>query len=208
MKQIVLRGKYATGKNQYALVDDDWHEYLDRFYWKAKPNGSKNNYYAIRVQRGEDGITRDIRMHRVVLDYYGSLDVDHINQNSLDNRLVNLRVCSRSVNIQNMKMVMRTTVCKCCGKLEVEYVKKNNRKTYCSVSCQRSSVVRPKKEKLMRRPVCQHCKQLFETSNKVQMFCGSSCRKKSKRIRQAASGLLPPSQTAEAYREWRRAHKT
>ena len=42
-------------------------------------------------------------MHREILCYKGKLDVDHINQDRLDNRRENLRVVSRSANAQNCK---------------------------------------------------------------------------------------------------------
>ncbi len=40
-------------------------------------------------------------MHRVILKAPGGLDVDHINGDGLDNRRINLRVCTRSQNLAN-----------------------------------------------------------------------------------------------------------
>lgn len=47
---------------------------------------------------------KNIRLHRFVLDYTGELLVDHINRNPLDNRKSNLRLVTRSQNIQNTKI--------------------------------------------------------------------------------------------------------
>lgn len=42
-------------------------------------------------------------MHRLLVNATDNQDVDHINGNGLDNRLVNLRVCSRAENMCNRK---------------------------------------------------------------------------------------------------------
>lgn len=44
---------------------------------------------------------RYLFMHRVITSAQPGMDVDHINGNGLDNRKINLRVCTRSQNLQN-----------------------------------------------------------------------------------------------------------
>ena len=61
MRFIELRGKYAVGQHRYACVDDDMFDELNQHKWKAKPNGSGSNVYAIRSTMCSDGKTRDVR---------------------------------------------------------------------------------------------------------------------------------------------------
>lgn len=49
------------------------------------------------------------RLHRVIMNYNGYYDIDHINRNRLDNRKSNLRVCSRSENMHNSTDKLNTS---------------------------------------------------------------------------------------------------
>jgi hypothetical protein len=40
-------------------------------------------------------------LHRFIMDYYGKLEVDHINRNTLDNRKANLRIIEHYRNSAN-----------------------------------------------------------------------------------------------------------
>jgi hypothetical protein len=76
-------------RGKFALVDDDIYEYLNQWKWIY------SNGYAIR----DDKISgKRIRMHREILDADVGVEIDHINRDRLDNRKINLRVCSRSEN--------------------------------------------------------------------------------------------------------------
>lgn len=103
-RKIALRGKHAVGDYQFAIVDVEDFAYLNQWQWKAKPNGSANNVYAVRNSK-VDGKWVTIRMHRIVLGLSADdpRDVDHMNHDALDNRRVNLRAVSRSVNILNRR---------------------------------------------------------------------------------------------------------
>lgn len=52
-----------------------------------------------RVTAWVDG--RNVYLHRVILDCPETLVVDHINGNCLDNRKVNLRICTQAENTRN-----------------------------------------------------------------------------------------------------------
>ena len=49
----------------------------------------------------EKGTGKKVFLHRVVLNYFGELEIDHINLNGLDNRKSNLRIVTRSENASN-----------------------------------------------------------------------------------------------------------
>lgn len=87
MKRI----KLTQGK--YALVDDEDFEYLNQFKWCF------DNGYAIRgTNPGK------IWMHRVINKTLNDLETDHINNNRLDNRKLNLRSATHKENCRNQKL--------------------------------------------------------------------------------------------------------
>lgn len=84
-----------------ALVDDSDFSWLNRWIW------SLSGRYAKRVGRKEDGDLRgrSILMHRQILGVRESkVFCDHVNHEGLDNRRVNLRVCSQSQNQGNSRL--------------------------------------------------------------------------------------------------------
>lgn len=85
MKFIALR-PYKYG--MMAVVDDDDYNWLRSWSWRL------DNGYA---RRAGDGL----QMHRLINKTPDGLDTDHKNQNRLDNRRVNLRTATRSMNGHN-----------------------------------------------------------------------------------------------------------
>ncbi len=75
-------------QNKVAVVDDENFEFLNRWKWYYHKG------YAVRKHTS-------ISMHRTVLNTPVNKDTDHINRDTLDNRLVNLRVCNESENQHN-----------------------------------------------------------------------------------------------------------
>lgn len=88
--------KLTQGK--VALVDDNMFEYLSQWKWYLLK--SHTNYYAIRTSKPENKL---IQLHRVVIKAKQGEFVDHINGDKLDNRKVNLRICTKAQNAQNRK---------------------------------------------------------------------------------------------------------
>lgn len=86
MKEIQL----TQGK--VALVDDGDFELLNKYKWSA--HKGRGAWYATR------GVG-PIKMHRQITHAPIGAVVDHINGNGLDNRRINLRVCSHSENMRN-----------------------------------------------------------------------------------------------------------
>tara|TARA_R110002020_G_scaffold17055_1_gene60383 strand:+ start:38 stop:592 length:555 start_codon:yes stop_codon:yes gene_type:complete len=65
--------------------------------WYATNHNPGGKYYAMSGGREKS-------IHRVVMRAPKGMDVDHINGDPLDNRKVNLRICTRSENCRNKKV--------------------------------------------------------------------------------------------------------
>lgn len=91
---VIPLNKNKHHVNEHAIVDDDdWYD-LIRFSWLQ----NKQGYVIARIH------SRIVYMHRYLQKETipNSHVVDHINQNRLDNRKLNLRVVSYSENNQNV----------------------------------------------------------------------------------------------------------
>lgn len=82
----------SKGKN--CIVDDN--DYYDLIVYKWGFNGR----YASRTKR-ENGLKKTILMHRQIMAFPGSAQIDHINGDKLDNRRCNLRLASNAENQYN-----------------------------------------------------------------------------------------------------------
>lgn len=82
-------------KNKKAKVDDDKVSILEEYHWFCGTHS-----YAITNIHG-----KKVQMHRFLLNLNDpNIIVDHKNGDTLDNRLCNLRICSRSDNSRNQKI--------------------------------------------------------------------------------------------------------
>lgn len=80
-----------------ALVDEADFEWLTQWNWSVTVNGYAQRSYK-NPDTGKKGI---MYLHRQIMQPPKGMDVDHINNIRLDNRRVNLRVCSRAMNLLN-----------------------------------------------------------------------------------------------------------
>jgi len=96
-------------QGKVAIVDDEDFEYLNQWKWHCKING--NNFYAVRSIKYTNGkYDKKIVMHRFLLNVSNSrLHVDHVNNDSLDNRKINLRICTHDENLRNRKINLNNT---------------------------------------------------------------------------------------------------
>lgn len=78
----------------YTIVDDNAPEWVFEISWHL--HRSNGNVYARGKRKGEK-----IFLHRLLTRAPRGLVVDHVNGNSLDNRLTNLRRCKQSTNMKN-----------------------------------------------------------------------------------------------------------
>lgn len=90
MKALLL----ANG--QSALLDNDDYERLSRWSWRRNKDG-----YVVRRDVRHNAPATWMRLHRVVMGNPPGKFVDHINGDTLDNRRVNLRVCTSAENVRN-----------------------------------------------------------------------------------------------------------
>ena len=87
-------------KGKYAIVDDDDFERVSQFKWHFGTRG-----YAIRR---ECKSKRQIYMHRFIMNF-PEMDIDHKNQDKLDNQKSNFRLCSDLGNSRNRKAPITNT---------------------------------------------------------------------------------------------------
>ena len=101
MKRIRLANKYNS--DVYAIVDDDIYDYASRFKWYLDTHG-----YAVSSIPQAHNIygVRNVKLHRLVMfkELEGTdMIIDHINNDPLDNRRSNLRVCRQKENMRNTR---------------------------------------------------------------------------------------------------------
>ncbi len=88
--------KIPLTQGKSAIVDDDDFAFLKVNKWRLSGSG-----YAERAETRNDGTQKTISMHRVLSQCPPGKHVDHINGDKLDNRKVNLRICTNRQNKQN-----------------------------------------------------------------------------------------------------------
>lgn len=95
MKEIKL------SKGMVAMVDDSDFEWLNQWKWHALKG--RNTHYAC-TGSGKTGYRY---MHRIIMNAPSGMDVDHMDGDGLNNQRQNMRVCTRSQNIQNSRKSKR-----------------------------------------------------------------------------------------------------
>ena len=92
--------KIPLTRGKVALVDDADYEWLSQWNWYAHCAGK--NWYAARKRQHADGPGPNlIWMHRAILGVSSSLQADHISGDGLDNRRINLRLATYTLNARN-----------------------------------------------------------------------------------------------------------
>lgn len=98
MKQLAIQSK---GRVFFALVDDEDYPLLSRHKWYILFSGKQQRPYAFTRFFTEHDVKngKTFLMHHMIMGTSGA--VDHINNNSLDNRKENLRVATYQENAWN-----------------------------------------------------------------------------------------------------------
>lgn len=92
------------GRGLSAMIDDEDFDLVSRYKWSANKRG--HSFYARRTINLPNGRQKVMYMH--ILLVHGDIDkasihspIDHIDRNGLNNQRHNLRLTTRSVNLQN-----------------------------------------------------------------------------------------------------------
>jgi hypothetical protein len=95
------------GEGEWAILDQEDYYRFGNLRWGI--NGSGDRYYAVRNVKTGTGKTTRAYMHREIMNPPAGLFVDHINNDPLDNRRKNLRLATRSQNMQNKRKKKNAT---------------------------------------------------------------------------------------------------
>ena len=93
--------KIPLTQGKFAIVDDDDYEFLIQWKWHVRKGAT--TYYAATNITGYPCRPKTYFMHRIILRAPKGVFVDHKNQNGLDNRKSNIRLCTRGQNQQNQR---------------------------------------------------------------------------------------------------------
>lgn len=99
--------KILLSQGKFALVNDKDYDRLNQWKWTYHKTVSKNGEVikerAVRRVRIGPCKHKILYMHRVITNCPDGLEVDHKNNNGLDNRRKNLRVCTHAENSKNKR---------------------------------------------------------------------------------------------------------
>jgi hypothetical protein len=108
IRPIMIEGNVAyvtlTLGNR-AIIDVDSIHLVDQWNWHDNGKG-----YATRNVSMPNGKQKKIKLHHVILSVEYGFYVDHINGNTFDNRIENLRSCTPSQNMANRR-INKNNVC-------------------------------------------------------------------------------------------------
>ena len=99
MKKIDISTKKHP--RTFALVSDSWYEELNKHKWHATKSRGRLSVER-SVRRGSE--VSKILMHVEILGKRHGYEIDHKNNNALDNQVENLRFCTHAENMMNQKV--------------------------------------------------------------------------------------------------------
>lgn len=101
-----------NNSNKSFIIDKCDYPLIKEYCW------SMSSGYAVTTMN-----KKTTRLHRFLMGFPEDKVIDHINQNKLDNRRVNLRICNQSDNLKNLKISIKNT----SGKTGVYFDKRKKR---------------------------------------------------------------------------------
>lgn len=198
---IKLHGIHAHGEHEFAVVDADQFDELNRWAWRAKPNAAGTRIYACRTERiGDRNIMH--RLHRLVLgiEHGAPGDVHFLDGDPLNCRRENLRFSVRSETVLNTRPRKRFACCIECGS-RFAYWARSATESLCSDACrsrrnlrqytrrleQRLAVERTQRLAARANLACGWCGQTFTPKKAGAKYCSAHCRHTHKNRRNAAA---------------------
>lgn len=100
---IALSGKNGEGK--FTIVDPDMYDFLNQFKWHLNSDGYAQHSFWDKDKKKD----KDVKMHQLVRPAPPGFETDHISTDKLDNRRVNLRVCTHGQNMMNRGLQSNNT---------------------------------------------------------------------------------------------------
>lgn len=88
-----------------TILDDEDFDKFGIMEWERRTN-KRHEYAAQRIYVSRTAgkqIYRNVYLHREIIDCPPHAFVDHINGDGLDNRRINIRVCSQTENMRNRR---------------------------------------------------------------------------------------------------------
>lgn len=103
MKEIKLSNNKGT-----VLVDNENYEWLSKYKWNLSFSNKRTCKYAKNDIKINDKQTKQF-MHRLIMNPFNNMQVDHIDGNGLNNQKSNLRIVTNSQNGMNRVSYKNTT---------------------------------------------------------------------------------------------------
>lgn len=95
--------------NLFAVISAKDYDKVKGYSWRAGWNGAHTHVYACTNVRLATGKRYTLRMHRLLVGAKPGQTVDHIDNDTLNNRRNNLRFVTRSQNIRNSRKTRNKT---------------------------------------------------------------------------------------------------
>jgi len=98
-KTIGVNSKWGP---QEVIVDYEDKDILEQYSWRLWSSDRYHTCYVTACYK-EEGIKRNKRLHRIIMNPPDNMVIDHINGNGLDNRKSNLRITTQAKNNRNAR---------------------------------------------------------------------------------------------------------
>ncbi len=112
--EIIIDGEIAEIKIiskrhgvHYAIIDSKNIDKIKDYCWSVSCEYNKVRCYTRLF--GSDKRKKNTFLHRLIMNPPDNMVVDHINHNQLDNREINLRVCTQKQNKENLRGCLKNS---------------------------------------------------------------------------------------------------